>query len=118
MRKSTLTMPRNTGSPPRFSPWPTVCPRSASSPRCSALSRPWKPPEVLGKLIGGALVGTFLGVFVAYGFVGQFAVTLNMAYESESKYYTCMKAGILAYLAGYAPAICVEFSRKSLMSDV
>ena len=41
-----------------------------------------------------------------------------MAYESESKYYTCMKAGILAYLAGYAPAICVEFARKSPMSDV
>jgi len=77
-----------------------------------------EPPEVLGKLIDGALVGTFLGVFVAYGFVGPLAVTLNMAYESESKYYTCMKAGILAYLAGYAPAICVEFARKSPMSDV
>jgi len=40
-----------------------------------------EPPEVLGKLIGGALVGTFIGVFVAYGFVGPIAVTLNMAYE-------------------------------------
>jgi chemotaxis protein MotA len=77
-----------------------------------------EPPEVLGKLIGGALVGTFLGVFVAYGFVGPIATTLGMAYESESKYYACIKAGILAYLAGYAPAICVEFARKSLMSDV
>ncbi|MEE2970055.1 MAG: flagellar motor stator protein MotA [Pseudomonadota bacterium] len=77
-----------------------------------------EPPEVLGKLIGGALDGSFLGVFVAYGFVGSLAVTLNMAYESESKYYTCMKAGILAYLAGYAPAICGEFARKSLISDV
>ncbi len=77
-----------------------------------------EPPEVLGHLIGGALVGTFLGVFVAYGFVGPVATTLTMAYESESKYYTCMKAGILAYLAGYAPAICIEFARKSLLSDV
>ena len=77
-----------------------------------------EPPKMLGKLIGGALVGTFLGVFVAYGFVGPIAITLAKAYESESKYYTCMKAGILAYLAGYAPAICVEFARKSLMSDV
>jgi chemotaxis protein MotA len=77
-----------------------------------------EPPEVLGKLIGGALVGTFLGVFVAYGFVGPIATTLNMAYESESKYYQCIKAGMLAYLAGYAPAICVEFARKALMSDV
>ena len=77
-----------------------------------------EPPEVLGKLIGGALVGTFLGVFVAYGFVGPIASALNIAYESDGKYFQCIKAGLLAYLAGYAPAICIEFARKSLMSDV
>ena len=77
-----------------------------------------EPPEVLGKLIGGALVGTFLGVFVAYGFVGPVATTLNAIYEAETKYYQCMKAGMLAYLSGYAPAICIEFARKALMSDV
>lgn len=77
-----------------------------------------EPPEVLGKLIGGALVGTFLGVFVAYGFVGPLASIIGATYDAEGKYYQCMKAGILAYLAGHAPAVCVEFARKALMSDV
>lgn len=77
-----------------------------------------EPPEILGKLIGGALVGTFLGVFVAYGFVGPLASLLKATYEAEGKYYQCIKAGILAYLAGHAPAICVEFARKALLSDV
>ena len=77
-----------------------------------------EPPEVLGKLIGGALVGTFLGVFIAYGFVGPVATTLNAAFDAETKYYQCLKAGLLAYLNGYAPAICVEFARKALLSDV
>ena len=77
-----------------------------------------EPPEVLGKLIGGALVGTFLGVFVAYGFVGPIATTLKSTYEAEGKYYQCIKAGMLAYLSGHAPAICIEFARKALLSDV
>jgi chemotaxis protein MotA len=77
-----------------------------------------EPPEVLGKLIGGALVGTFLGVFLAYGFIGPIATQLNATYDAETKYYQCMKAGLLAYLQGYAPAICVEYARKALLSDV
>jgi chemotaxis protein MotA len=77
-----------------------------------------EPPEVLGKLIGGALVGTFLGVFLAYGFIGPIASQLNATYDAETKYFQCMKAGLLAYLQGYAPAICVEFARKALLSDV
>ncbi len=77
-----------------------------------------EPPEVLGHLIGGALVGTFLGIFIAYGFVGPIATTLKATYEAEGKYYQCIKAGMLAYLGGHAPAICVEFARKALLSDV
>lgn len=77
-----------------------------------------EPPEVLGKLIGGALVGTFLGVFVAYGIVGPIAQVLGAVHDAETKYYGCMKAGMLAYLNGYAPAVCVEFARKALESDV
>ncbi len=45
-----------------------------------------EPPEVLGKLIGGALVGTFLGVFVAYGYVGPLASSLKFIYQAETKY--------------------------------
>ena len=67
-----------------------------------------EPPEVLGKLIGGALVGTFLGVWIAYGFVGPMATSLKSTQEAESKYLGCIKAGILAYMNGYAPAIAVE----------
>jgi len=77
-----------------------------------------EPPEVLGKLIGGALVGTFLGVFVAYGFVGPLASSLKATYEAEGKYYECIKAGLLAYLAGHAPQVCIEFARKALLTDV
>jgi chemotaxis protein MotA len=77
-----------------------------------------EPPEVLGKLIGGALVGTFLGVFLAYGFVGPMATSIKAAYDAEARYYACMKAGLLAFMQGYAPAVCVEFARKALMSDV
>ncbi|HCX69083.1 flagellar motor stator protein MotA [Parvibaculum sp.] len=77
-----------------------------------------QPPEVLGHLIGGALVGTFLGVFVAYGFFAPMAQSLRNIYEAESKYYLSMKAGLLAHMAGYAPAVSIEFARKALMSDV
>jgi len=77
-----------------------------------------EPPEVLGHLIGGALVGTFLGVLVAYGFFGPFAASLKGIYEAESKYFLSMKIGLLAHISGYAPSIAVEFARKSLMSDV
>jgi chemotaxis protein MotA len=77
-----------------------------------------EPPEVLGHLIGGALVGTFLGVFVAYGFFGPMAQSLRNIYEAESKYFLSMKVGLLAHMSGYAPAIAIEFARKALMSDV
>jgi chemotaxis protein MotA len=77
-----------------------------------------EPPEVLGKLIGAALVGTFLGVFLAYGFIGPMASALKARYDAELKYLLCIKAGLLAYLQGYAPAVAVEFARKALLSNV
>jgi chemotaxis protein MotA len=77
-----------------------------------------EPPEVLGHLIGGALVGTFLGVLLAYGFIGPIAAGLKAKYDAESKYLQCMKAGLIAYVQGYSPAVCVEFSRKALLSSV
>lgn len=77
-----------------------------------------EPPEVLGHLIGGALVGTFLGVFIAYGFIGPLASALRNTQESEARYFQCIKAGLLAHVQGYAPAVSVEFARKALMSDV
>jgi chemotaxis protein MotA len=77
-----------------------------------------EPPAVLGHLIGGALVGTFLGVLIAYGFVGPIASSIKARSEAETRYLLCIKSGILAYMQGYAPAIAVEFARKALASDV
>lgn len=77
-----------------------------------------EPPEVLGHMIGGALVGTFLGVFVAYGFFGPMAQSLRNIFEAESKYFLSMKVGLLAHMSGYAPSIAIEFARKALMSEV
>jgi chemotaxis protein MotA len=76
-----------------------------------------EPPEVLGHLIGGALVGTFLGVFCAYGFFAPMAQALRNTNEAESKYFLSMKAGLLAHVAGYPPVIAVEFARKAVMSE-
>ena len=77
-----------------------------------------EPPEVLGHLIGGALVGTFLGVWIAYGFVGPIGAAIKSTHEAESRYLHCIKAGLLAHVQGYAPSISIEFARKALMSDV
>lgn len=77
-----------------------------------------EPPEVLGHLIGGALVGTFFGVFVAYGFFSPMAQSLKSTFEAESKYYLSLKAGLLAHIGGQPPVMAVEFARKALMSDV
>ena len=77
-----------------------------------------EPPAVLGKLIGGALVGTFMGVLIAYGFIGPIASGLKAIFEAEGKYYQCIKVALLAHMNGYAPSVSVEFARKTLYSHV
>jgi len=77
-----------------------------------------EPPEVLGKLIGGALVGTFLGVWFAYGFVGPMAGAMGARAASEIKYYKVLKVTIMAFLQGCAPQVSVEFGRKILDHDI
>ena len=75
-----------------------------------------EPPEILGQLIGGALVGTFLGVLLAYGIVGPIGANLEKYAEADTKYFLCIKAALLAHLQGYAPAVSIEFARKTLFS--
>ena len=77
-----------------------------------------QPPEILGKMIGSALVGTFLGVWLSYGFVGPFANAMLARADTEIMYYKCIKVGIIAFLNGAAPQVAVEFSRKLLAHDV
>ncbi len=77
-----------------------------------------EPPEVLGKMIGGALVGTFLGVWLSYGMVAPIAGAMSGKAESEVMFYRCMKVAIIAFLNGSAPQVAVEFSRKFLPHDI
>ena len=77
-----------------------------------------EPPAVLGHMIGGALVGTFFGVFIAYGFFGPMAQALKNIYESEAKYLMSLKVGLLAHISGQVPVMAIEFARKGLMSEV
>lgn len=71
-----------------------------------------EPPEVLGKMIGSALVGTFLGVLLAYGVAGPMAARLKGVVEEEAKYYEVIRAVIVAHLHGNAPQVSVETGRK------
>ena len=71
-----------------------------------------EPPAVLGEMIGGALVGTFLGVLLAYGMVGPCAARLKGVVEEEAKFYEVIRAVIVAHLHGNAPQVSVEAGRK------
>lgn len=77
-----------------------------------------QPPEVLGGLIGAALVGTFIGVLAAYGFVAPMARAMDAAYGGDTEYLNCMKAAILSHMQGYAPRISIELARKTLTPAV
>jgi len=75
-----------------------------------------EPPAVLGKMIGGALVGTFLGILISYGFIAPVATLLEQKAGEGSKIYQVIKVVLLASMSGYAPQVAVEFGRKVLFS--
>jgi len=75
-----------------------------------------QPPAVLGAMIGGALVGTFLGVLLAYGLMGPLAARLKGIVDEEAQYYEVIRAVIVAHLHGNAPQVSVETGRKTAPS--
>ncbi|MBI4754951.1 MAG: flagellar motor stator protein MotA [Betaproteobacteria bacterium] len=74
------------------------------------------PPSELGKLIAAALVGTFLGILLSYGFVGPLSTVLEHKVHESTKMFRCMQVTLLASMNGYAPQVAVEFGRKVLYS--
>lgn len=75
-----------------------------------------QPPAVLGGMIASALVGTFLGILLAYGFVEPLGGLLEQKVDDGSKELQCIKTTLLASMQGYAPQVAVEFGRKVLFS--
>ena len=76
------------------------------------------PPSEIGQKVASALVGTFLGIFLAYGYVGPVASAMEKRAEEEGKAFEVIKMALVASLRGYAPAVAIEFARKLLFSDV
>ena len=75
-----------------------------------------QPPAVLGAMIGSALVGTFLGILLAYGIFEPLAGLMEQKIEEAGKEMQCIKTTLLASMQGYAPQVAVEFGRKVLYS--
>lgn len=73
-----------------------------------------EPPEVLGHSIGAALVGTFMGVLMCYGFVGPLARRLESKVNEEKEYLIVIKSALISFVGGAAPQIAVEFARRSI----
>jgi chemotaxis protein MotA len=75
-----------------------------------------QPPAVLGGMIGSALVGTFLGILLAYAFAEPLAGLLEQKVDEHGKELQCIKTTLLASMQGYAPQVAIEFGRKVLYS--
>ena len=72
----------------------------------------------IGHKVGAALVGTFLGILVSYGFVGPIAAAMAHHANEETKAFEVVKMALVATVRGYVPAVAIEFSRKLLCSDI
>ena len=73
-----------------------------------------QPPAVLGHSVGAALVGTFLGVLMSYGFVGPMAAKIEHRVAEEDTFYKVIKIAIVAFVGGSPPQMAVEFGRRAI----
>jgi len=76
------------------------------------------PPEEIGHKVGAALVGTFLGILLCYGFLGPLASNLQKMNDTEDDYLRCLRQGVIAFVKGSAPILAVEFARRSIPGDL
>ncbi len=75
------------------------------------------PPEEIGHKVAAALVGTFLGILLCYGFLGPLASNMQKIHDAESDYLQCLRQGVIAFIKGTAPILSVEFARRTIPSD-
>lgn len=76
-----------------------------------------KPPAVLGEMIAGALVGTFLGVLLAYGVVGPLASRMRAIVKMDNRYHDTIRTVLVAFLQGQPPQVCIEVGRKDIPEE-
>jgi chemotaxis protein MotA len=76
------------------------------------------PIEEIGHKVAAALVGTFLGIFISYGFMNPLAVNMEFVCSAEMAYTRCIAASVLSFANGMAPVMAVEVARRGLQSDV
>lgn len=74
------------------------------------------PIEEIGHHVASALVGTFLGIFLSYGFVQPIATNIQDLNSSETRFYHCLKSGAVAFAKGFAPIVAIEFARRAVFS--
>ena len=76
------------------------------------------PPAEIGHKVGAALVGTFLGILLSYGFTQPLATNLEQRAAEEGNYERCIKAGVLAMYQGFPPMVAIEFARRVLPEEI
>ncbi|MBC7927566.1 MAG: flagellar motor stator protein MotA [Bryobacteraceae bacterium] len=72
------------------------------------------PPEEIGHKVAAALVGTFLGILMCYGFIGPLAARISGINLAEQQYYLCLRNAVISYAKGCAPIMAVEYGRRSV----
>lgn len=77
-----------------------------------------EPPDILGQSVGAALVGTFLGVLLSYGFVGPMGRNLEYSAHEKLQYLMVIKVALISFLGGSAPKVAVEFGRRVVPADM